>query len=135
VFAPISIIHSLSSSKSWSENCFLCLLNSLLNRSRHNTLPTISYLLEWLCGWIFEMMRDLNHKIGWKLKKLIIWNWFEKVSKFLDLFEISKFKNSFLANQNLGSWNFDFMCFWARACLKFWKFEQCPKWFSKFKNY
>jgi hypothetical protein len=26
VFEPISIIHLLSSSKSWSENCFLCLL-------------------------------------------------------------------------------------------------------------
>jgi hypothetical protein len=49
------------------------------------------------------MMRNLNHEIDRKLKKLNIWKIIEKVSNLLDILEISKFKNWFLLNRKLRS--------------------------------
>jgi hypothetical protein len=47
---------------------------------------SISHLVEWQSGWIFEMMRNLNHEIDWKLRKLKFLKNIEKVSNFLDFF-------------------------------------------------
>jgi hypothetical protein len=66
------------------------------------------HLLERLGGLLFDMLRTLNHETNWELKNNKMWKNMKKFQKCWILFEISKFKNSFLENRKHWSWNFDF---------------------------